>query len=491
MKNSHAHAPREYHAPQGTALALIVVAAPLLSLSMLVPNEPRSAATAAYLDAVALAPAALVAAACIYAAFIGGRPPLGWLATGATIVGLQGIAMAGLQLSDSAHNDQQGFWMAVSDASVLFVLLAVGISFVRRFAVGPHIVGVVVLGLCLAVLRLAGAAKVASLSAPQAGSQPGHWGWVVVSLCFVVPLVWLLSRTPGIVPWARHRLALATALFSVAHVTTQLDRPRTTPGSVVTLVADSVGAVLLALVAISLLRQAISKERSDRADLRGRLDEMEDDARRDRARIHEITSTVAGVVSATRLLREEPDLDLDRRRLLDDMVYDELGRLERLVRDPLAAARSHTVDLDATIGKLALSHQVRGHPVRWLPSGARITACPDDVAEVLNILLDNAAKHGAAEADVRVETGEDGVRILVSDSGPGIAPEMRARLFEWGARGPASEGQGIGLTIADELTRRHGGYLSLREDEGRRHGTTFVVEFPPATGDGHEQPRLA
>jgi signal transduction histidine kinase len=491
---TRSHIPREYWDWRCTALVLIVAATPVLSLSMLVTHQPEAVAAAANLNGVMLAPPALLAAACLYASWrIGGEYPLAWLSTGATVIGLQGLAMAALELGDSAETVRQGFWMAVSDAGILVVLLVTACCFGRRFPGDPNVVGVIA-SLGLAVLRLV---AVTRLPTVDIHALSYRW-WMFGFLLIVLPLLWLVGRTRSIAAWARWRLVAATVLFGLAHLITYLDQPhRTLLGSALSLLAAGFGTVLLAVAAVALLRQTITEGWADRDGLRMRLDEMEDDVRRDRGRIHEINSIVAGVLSATRLLREAPRLDDDHRRMLGDMVQEELERLERLLRDPILvpAARQPLVDLDATIRNLALSHQARGHQVRWLPSGARVAAHPDDVTEVLNILLDNAAKHGAAEAQVSVEPEAGGVRILVSDSGPGIPPEMRSRLFEWGVRGSGSQGQGIGLAIAEELARRQGGYLRLHEGvgkEGRQHGTTFVVGLPAAVGDSHgQQPHLA
>jgi signal transduction histidine kinase len=113
-----------------------------------------------------------------------------------------------------------------------------------------------------------------------------------------------------------------------------------------------------------------------------------------------------------------------------------------------------------------------------MPSGERVSGDPDAVAEVINILLDNAAKHGGSPAEVDVRRLDDRVEIAVSDSGPGIAPEIRQQLFQWGARGPESRGQGIGLNIAASLIERQGGYLRLRDT--LRQGTTFVIGLQAA-----------
>ena len=246
---------------------------------------------------------------------------------------------------------------------------------------------------------------------------------------------------------------------------------------------------------MALLRLTVGIGADDRDRLQLRVDELEAGLRRDRARIHEINSTIAGLASATRLLHEDHTIGDGRRLLLQEMVHAELGRLQRLLNEPSArpddAGRTTPVevDLDATISNLVLAHEARGNRVSWLPSGARVAGEPDEVAEVLNILLDNAAKHGRSDTFVTVEAVADAIEVAVADDGPGVSPEVRSHLFEWGARGPRSSGQGIGLHIAQDLTRRHGGHLSLRDDAAR--GATFVARFPRARRGDDESAHIA
>ena len=136
------------------------------------------------------------------------------------------------------------------------------------------------------------------------------------------------------------------------------------------------------------------------------------------------------------------------------------------------------VALDDVIGPLLVAQQALGHDVAWQGCGLSVLARPDDIAEVMNILLNNAARHGLRRG-TRVSCLRDGstVDIRVSDRGPGIAPEVRERLFQWGARGPASPGQGIGLQRARRLVRQYGGQLVVEQPVGEP-GAVFVVRLP-------------
>ena len=96
----------------------------------------------------------------------------------------------------------------------------------------------------------------------------------------------------------------------------------------------------------------------------------------------------------------------------------------------------------------------------------------DRIQQVLLNLIDNAAKHGRSPVRISAGTSNGLVSIAVSDSGPGIAPGERERIFEKFYRaGPQltrlSGGTGLGLYISRELTRRMGGRLRVESEPGR------------------------
>lgn len=94
-------------------------------------------------------------------------------------------------------------------------------------------------------------------------------------------------------------------------------------------------------------------------------------------------------------------------------------------------------------------------------------------------LLDNALKHTPAGGTVELAASEEAGRTLlvVSDTGPGIDPVDRDRLFERFYRGQSSgpqPGAGLGLAIVKSAAEAHGGSVRLEGDEG----ATFVIEIP-------------
>ena len=82
----------------------------------------------------------------------------------------------------------------------------------------------------------------------------------------------------------------------------------------------------------------------------------------------------------------------------------------------------------------------------------------------------------------RVSRIYDGVRIEVSDRGPGLTPEKQAQLFEpfnrLGLERSSVEGHGIGLALAKRLVELQGGSIGVDSVQGE--GATFWVELPAA-----------
>jgi signal transduction histidine kinase len=221
---------------------------------------------------------------------------------------------------------------------------------------------------------------------------------------------------------------------------------------------------------------------------------------------HELRTPVASLRLMLGLLEEdlsaaEPDLEDARDQVMRANAQSErLGMLAATLLDlsrldagvPL---RSELVRLDETARAVVAEFE---HPGRRPGADLRLTAAeptwaiadPGSVAQVLRILLDNALRFSPAGEPVEVTvTREDGASaIVVQDSGPGVPPDERERIFERFWRGSAGEassrsGFGLGLAIGTELARRLGGALRLAPSE---HGARFVFTLPAAPGDEHE-----
>ena len=185
-------------------------------------------------------------------------------------------------------------------------------------------------------------------------------------------------------------------------------------------------------------------------------------------------------------------------------LQDELIRLSRLVDDLqlLSLAEAGTLPLEKKL--LNMTHLIRRVIEHIRPDAEEknialtlqveadekpIAVDPNRMTQVLLNLLVNAIRYtpsgGSAETTIRELPSPHGenskLRIEISDTGVGMAPEQLARIFDRfyradEARSREGGGAGLGLAIAKELVLAHGGTLEADSDPGR--GSVFVVELP-------------
>src|SRR3990170_3775701 len=116
-------------------------------------------------------------------------------------------------------------------------------------------------------------------------------------------------------------------------------------------------------------------------------------------------------------------------------------------------------------------------------SDVRSHADPTRIRQVVTNLLSNAVKFTPPGGEVALTLRAEGDRavIRVSDTGPGIPADELGHVFDrfFRGRGVRAGGSGIGLTVARELVRAHGGDIRASSEPGR--GTTFTVSLPIAS----------
>jgi signal transduction histidine kinase len=182
-------------------------------------------------------------------------------------------------------------------------------------------------------------------------------------------------------------------------------------------------------------------------------------------------------------------------------VLKSVNQLSAMVRDLLEATRAETgkmrierrcvplPDLIATaVGMMQASANEKrvGLEVGVDTSLPFVYGDPDRVLEVLINLIENAIKFTPADGAITVQacaipTDPDFVCVSVTDTGCGIKPEARSLIFERLYQDPNAvdnnrKGLGLGLFIAKELVRLHGGRIWVRSEAG--HGSSFSFTLP-------------
>jgi PAS domain S-box-containing protein len=210
---------------------------------------------------------------------------------------------------------------------------------------------------------------------------------------------------------------------------------------------------------------------------------------------HELRNPLAALRTSADLLER----GVPARPRIVGMIGRQLSHLTRLVDDLLDTARisrsqielrRQVIEVDGVVETAIEMVQPaidqRGHTLTVnAPEGPlRIEADPTRVAQVLAHLLDNAAHFtphgGRIRLDVLAEADE--LVCRVSDTGIGIRPEMRGRIFELfqQADRPADQapaGLGLGLTLVRRLVELHGGSVAA-SSPGPGQGSTFEVRLP-------------
>ena len=196
-------------------------------------------------------------------------------------------------------------------------------------------------------------------------------------------------------------------------------------------------------------------------------------------------------LTSIRAYAEQLDAASPDRRL--GIIAEQSERLSRMVRQLLTVTRLESGALRPRSEVLAVGTRVRK---AWEALGVDdvvfdlddraegwlAVADPDQLDQVLWALLDNAVKYGRGtpiRAAITLDRPARRVLLRISDAGPGVAEDDRARLFTRFERGGAAApdgGSGLGLYVSRELCRAMGGDLVL--DVSGSSGAAFTVSLP-------------
>ncbi len=154
--------------------------------------------------------------------------------------------------------------------------------------------------------------------------------------------------------------------------------------------------------------------------------------------------------------RQSPDAQAER---LD---------LNRLVREAVAIARPR---MSSKVAALS-------HIVEELGDVPPIVARADEIIAAIVNLVVNAIDAMPEGGTITLRTGraDSSVWLTVSDTGPGMSPDVQARVFEPFFTTKGAEGTGLGLAMVFATVQRHRGTISLETAPGR--GATFTLSFP-------------
>lgn len=223
---------------------------------------------------------------------------------------------------------------------------------------------------------------------------------------------------------------------------------------------------------------------------------------------HELRTPLASVMGFIETLRGPAADDPPAQQRFLGIMAEQAARMNRLIDDLLSLSRielvehqppADRVDLESLLEQLA-----DGFEPRLAERSARLEMTvseslppvlgdADQLAQVVQNLLDNAVKYGREGATVRLRAeaapagsrwpARPGALVSVADQGPGVSREDLPRLTERfyrvdKGRSRAVGGTGLGLAIVKHIVNRHRGVLAIESEEGV--GTTVTVWLPLA-----------
>ncbi len=206
---------------------------------------------------------------------------------------------------------------------------------------------------------------------------------------------------------------------------------------------------------------------------------------------HEINNPMSGIMLYANLIQEELGEESPLNEDLDTIIH-EAERCKVIVGDLLECSHQTTyemdlVELNEVINRTitVLKHQPLFHNIevvleleRKLPPIYGNSIRLNQV--VMNIIV-NAAQAMAGEGQIsissRIRANQDINEIVISDSGPGVAPDLLEKIFDpFFTTKATGEGTGLGLSVSYAIVKEHKG--SIRVKSSPDSGTAFTLRFP-------------
>ena len=203
---------------------------------------------------------------------------------------------------------------------------------------------------------------------------------------------------------------------------------------------------------------------------------------------HEVKNPLGSIRGSAEILSDDIPRDNPKREFID-IIQSETARLETIVDtyleygspkppertpgDLAALVRSVSEQYRSTDPSLAIRIDV--------PEAMPADFDAGQIRRVLINLLSNAreATSSGGQIEVRAHATDAGLVVDVSDTGAGIPPEIKARLFEPFVTSKAT-GSGLGLSLSREIVEAHGGKLELVGGEPGKTGSCFRITLPGA-----------
>ncbi len=213
---------------------------------------------------------------------------------------------------------------------------------------------------------------------------------------------------------------------------------------------------------------------------------------------HELKTPLTSIQGFSQALLDGMAATPQEQKQAAQVIFDESGRMHRMVLDLLDLARIDAgtlelqrspVDLSALLNNITekMAPQARSGNIDIQLDASdlpEITGDGDRLAQVFTNLLDNALKFTPPGGSIKIQAAQSGsgVQVEVTDNGAGISSEALPFIFtrfyqaDSSRSGGQKHGAGLGLAIVKEILEAHGGKISVRSELGK--GSTFIVNLP-------------
>ena len=335
-----------------------------------------------------------------------------------------------------------------------------------------------------------------------------HLSQTSIALILVLPVV-LVAVTQGRGP-ALYASVLAGLSFNFFFIGPVYSLSINRPEDVVAFVVFISSAVLVGQLS-SRLEQRVAETKEQQKELvhvRGKFEraaaqaaEAEDLRKSEQLKTalldavtHDLRTPLTSIKAAISTIREE-EVTPEVQRELFEVIEQESDRLNHFIQgmmdlaklqagDVTLASRSVSADEMVEDALLRAEPLLHGRTVDVNIAGGlpALRVDPRLISQVIFTLVENAAKYSGAGAriSVSVQQKESNACFAVTDDGPGIAPELRAQVFEKFFRSGPQPGLGMGLAIARGIVHAHGGRIWIEDGPGGK-GTSVQFELPLET----------
>lgn len=215
---------------------------------------------------------------------------------------------------------------------------------------------------------------------------------------------------------------------------------------------------------------------------------------------HEINNPLAIISGYNFLIRKEaskPVADMAKITSTNDSVEQTIKRITKIITGLRSYARDGAADpfeisginqmIDDTVSMVETRLRSKGVPLRLVGNkaeGILINGRAVQIVQVLVAMINNSfdavCSLPSPWLELEVQQAGQIVKIILTDAGPGISPEIEAKIFNpFFSTKPVGQGTGLGLSIAHGIIQEHGGRIFV--DHSCKN-TRFVIELPLVSG---------